>query len=93
MINIPDIHGIVMNAFAAGKAYGKAEESPDKDYISERAAFAIFGRAWIRRKIEDGSISVHRSGDAKNSKKYISMAECRIAKYAETIEEIIYKSY
>lgn len=85
------LYNIVMNAFAAGRAAGKAEESPDKDTISMRRAIAIFGKGWLDRKIAEGKIHVHRSSFAANAKMHLSLAECRCEKYAETITEIVYK--
>lgn len=90
-MNNDSIYNIVKNAFSAGREFGKAESEPDKDVVSMRRAIAMFGRAWLERKIADGKIHVHRSSFATNAKMHLSLAECRCEKHAETITEIVLK--
>ena len=51
------------------------EREPDKDLITQRAAYGLFGETRVRRWANDGLITPHRKGTAKNSRKEYSRAE------------------
>jgi hypothetical protein len=53
----------------------KMHISPKSDRISQREAFAVFGKPRVERWISDGLLSVQRNVGAKNAKKNHSYAD------------------
>lgn len=91
MMKQDDIQQFVDNVISICIANFQKETAPKDDCISMREATKTYGRSWLKRHIETGRISVHRSGSGKNSKMMMSRAELKSLKYKENICEIVKK--
>lgn len=86
------LYDIVMNAFAAGMAQGEKKCEPKRDLIARRQAEYLFGKAWIKRIIDEKKVDVHRNSDKPNSKYYLSYAALEAVRSAETICHLVWKN-
>ena len=66
---------IISESFRLGIIEAQRILQPKHDEMSQREAFAEFGKAFVEKAVCDGKISVIRKGATKNSKKLYSRAE------------------
>lgn len=66
---------IIKEAFTLGGLEVLKALRPKDDELSQREAFAEFGRAFVLDAVAKGKVSVIRKGSADNSKKLYSRAE------------------
>lgn len=85
------LYDIVMNAFAAGMAQGVKNCEPKRDLIARKQAEELFGKAWIKRIIDEKKVDVHRNSDKPNSKYYLSYAALQAVRSAETICHLVWR--
>ena len=66
---------IIQEAFRLGIFEAQRILQPKRDEMSQREAYAEFGKAFVDRMVDDGKVSYTRKGMDKKSKKIYSRAE------------------
>lgn len=69
-----DYQEIILSSYRLGALEVLRLLKPKDDELSQREAYAQFGKAFVKEAENDGKISVIRKGHASNSKKLYSRA-------------------
>lgn len=65
------------------------EQAPAKDRISQREAYRLFGEVRLKRWVDQCLITPVREGDARNAKRFYSMAELKTLEASEKMKPMI----
>lgn len=89
VLELYELKNLCMDSAALGVAAYVKQNRPERDAISQREAYRLFGEATVRRWVESDLVKARRDGVCKNSPKRYSRAELMAARQAERMNTIV----
>lgn len=92
-ITTEDLQRMLTAAAEAGAAKVAAMLRPEEDLLSQREAWAIYGRGTVEGWVESGLVRPRRGGTAANSKRLYSRADLQTLATAAKNAPALVKRY